>query len=93
MSVRVHELAKHCGLSNKEMIAKLRTMNYPVKTHSSTVDKITAEAIEIEHGYVPPAPPAPAAPEAPPAESAPAPVAPPAEPAPAVAPTAAPGPA
>jgi translation initiation factor IF-2 len=56
MSVRVHDLAKHCGLTNKEMLEKLRAMNYPVKTHSSTVDKITAEAIEKEHGYVAPAP-------------------------------------
>ncbi|HUJ10062.1 MAG TPA: translation initiation factor IF-2 [Verrucomicrobiae bacterium] len=78
MSIRVHELAKRCGLTSKEMIAKLHEMNYPVKTPSSTVDKITAEAIEKEYGYVPP-PPAPApeppvvsAPPAPPPEQAPA---------------------
>src|SRR5271170_1221189 len=59
MSIRVHELAKRCGLSNKEMIDKLHLMNYPVKSHSSTVDKITAESIEKEYGYVPPPPPAP----------------------------------
>src|ERR1022692_4486148 len=59
MSIRVHDLAKRCGLSNKEMIDKLHTMNYPVKSHSSTVDKITAESIEKEYGYVPPPPPAP----------------------------------
>ena len=59
MSVRVHELAKRCGLSNKDMIEKLHGMNYPVKSHSSTVDKITAESIEKEYGYVapPPSPP------------------------------------
>jgi translation initiation factor IF-2 len=62
MSIRVHDLAKHCGLSNKEMIEKLRTMNYPVKSHSSTVDKITAESIEKEYGYVPPQPEPPPAP-------------------------------
>src|SRR5438876_3240530 len=56
MSIRVHDLAKHCGLTNKEMVEKLRAMNYPVKSHSSTVDKITAESIEKEYGYVPPAP-------------------------------------
>jgi translation initiation factor IF-2 len=77
MSIRVHDLAKHCGLSNKEMIEKLRTMNYPVKSHSSTVDKITAESIEKEYGYVPPQPepipaPAPASVEKP--AEAPAPV-------------------
>src|SRR6266478_87089 len=58
MSIRVHDLAKRCGLSNKEMIDKLHAMNYPVKSHSSTVDKITAESIEKEYGYVPPALPA-----------------------------------
>ncbi len=65
MSVRVHDLAKHCGISNKEMLEKLRSMNYPVKTHSSTVDKITAESIEKEYGYVPPKPEPPAPPAAP----------------------------
>ena len=48
MSIRVHELAKRCGLTSKEMIVKLHEMNYPVKTPSSTVDKITAESIEKE---------------------------------------------
>ena len=74
MSIRVHDLAKRCGLSNKDMINKLHAMNYPVKTHSSTVDKITAESIEKEYGYVPPPPPAPepiAAPASPAAASAP----------------------
>src|SRR6266404_335541 len=63
MSIRVHELAKRCGLSNKDMIEKLHVMNYPVKSHSSTVDKITAESIEKEYGYVAQPPPPP--PEAP----------------------------
>ena len=62
MSIRVHELAKRCGLTNKEMIEKLHEMNYPVKSHSSTVDKITAESIEKEYGYVPPPPAPPPAP-------------------------------
>src|SRR3984957_19048305 len=65
MSIRVHELAKRCGLSNKDMIEKLHKMNYPVKSHSSTVDKITAESIEKEYGYVAPPPTPPPAPEAP----------------------------
>jgi len=65
MSIRVHDLAKHCGISNKEMIEKLRAINYPVKSHSSTIDKITAESLEKEYGYTlpapgPPAPPPPA---------------------------------
>jgi translation initiation factor IF-2 len=66
MSIRVHELAKRCGLSNKDMIEKLHKMNYPVKSHSSTVDKITAESIEKEYGYVAPPPAPPPAPEVPP---------------------------
>src|SRR5271155_4602468 len=65
MSIRVHDLAKRCGLSNKEMIDKLHAMNYPVKSHSSTVDKITAESIEKEHGYVAPPIPPPVAVETP----------------------------
>jgi translation initiation factor IF-2 len=74
MSIRVHDLAKRCGISNKEMIDKLHAMNYPVKSHSSTVDKITAEAIEKEYGYTPPPPPAPEPPPPPPAPVAPPPV-------------------
>jgi translation initiation factor IF-2 len=65
MSIRVHDLAKRCGLTNKGMIEKLHAMNYPVKSHSSTVDKITAESIEKEYGYVAPPPPPPPAPETP----------------------------
>lgn len=77
MSIRVHDLAKHCGLSNAEMMAKLKAINYPVKSVSSTVDNITAESIEKEYGYAPAAA-APVAPPPPPAPVvAPAPVAPP----------------
>lgn len=65
MSIRVHELAKHCGLTNKEMLEKLHAIRYPVKSHSSTIDKITAESLEKEYGYVPPAPAAPTPPPAP----------------------------
>jgi len=73
MSIRVHELAKRCGISNKEMVEKLHSINYPVKSVSSTVDKITAEDLEKQYGYVPPPP----APPAPPPEPAPAPPPPP----------------
>ena len=75
MSVRVHDLAKRCGISNKEMIEKLRSMKYPVKSHSSTIDKITAESLENEYGYVPPVAPSvelpPSPPPAPPVVPAP----------------------
>ncbi len=65
MSIRVHELAKHCGISNQKMVEKLHAINYPVKSVSSTVDKITAEDLEKQYGYVP-APPAPPTPPPPP---------------------------
>ncbi|MEI6084023.1 MAG: translation initiation factor IF-2 [Verrucomicrobiota bacterium] len=84
MSIRVHDLAKHCGLSSKEMIEKLKTINYPVKSASSTVDKITAESIEKEYGYTVPVPEPPK-----PVEVAPAPPPPALKPAPVVAPVAA----
>jgi translation initiation factor IF-2 len=74
MSIRVHDLAKRCGISNKEMMDKLHSLNYPVKSVSSTVDKITAEDLEKQYGYVPPPP----APPAPPPEPPPPPPPPPA---------------
>ena len=74
MSIRVHELAKHCGISGKEMMEKLIAMKYPVKSVSSTVDKITAESIEQEFGYTPPPPAPPAPPPAPTPPPAPAPI-------------------
>ena len=88
MSIRVHDLAKRCGLSSKEMIEKLKAMNYPVKSASSTVDNISAEAIEKEYGYVatPPAPPVPAKPEPAPAAAVPPPPLPVVAPAPVVVP-------
>src|SRR5712671_3641946 len=91
MSIRVHELAKHCGLTNKEMVEKLQAMRYPVKSHSSTVDKITAESIEKEYGYVPPALPAAVVlpvPTPPPVEVTPPPAPPPVPVAPAAKPVA-----
>jgi translation initiation factor IF-2 len=51
MSIRLHELAKRIGLNNKELLALLKGRNYPVKTVSSTIDKITAEALEQELGH------------------------------------------
>jgi translation initiation factor IF-2 len=48
MSIRLHELAKKLGMDNKDLLVLLRERNYPVKTVSSTIDKITAEALEQE---------------------------------------------
>lgn len=43
--VRVHQLAKELGISNNELIALLRELGEEVKSHSSTIDEETAEAI------------------------------------------------
>ena len=48
MSIRLHELAKKLGMDNKDLMALLKEREYPVKTVSSTIDKITAEALEEE---------------------------------------------
>ena len=46
MSVRIHELAKRIGMDNKELLALLKGRGFDVKTVSSTVDPISAEALE-----------------------------------------------
>jgi len=51
MSIRLHELAKRIGMDNKELLALLKGRDYPVKTVSSTIDKITAAALEQELGH------------------------------------------
>lgn len=48
MSVRVHELAKKIGVTSKELIPELKKRGYDVKTASSSVDSISAEALETE---------------------------------------------
>ncbi|HWZ95910.1 MAG TPA: translation initiation factor IF-2 [Opitutaceae bacterium] len=66
MSIRIHELAKKIGMDNKELLSLLKTRHFDVKSVSSTVDNISAEAIEQEFApkaapVSPPAAPAPAA--------------------------------
>jgi translation initiation factor IF-2 len=48
MSIRIHELAKKIGMDNKELLSLLKTRHFDVKSVSSTVDNISAEAIEQE---------------------------------------------
>jgi translation initiation factor IF-2 len=48
MSIRIHELAKKLGMDNKDLMDLLKERNYPAKSVSSTVDNITAEALELE---------------------------------------------
>ena len=70
MSIRVHELAKKLGMENKELISLLKARNYDVKTSSSTVDNISAEALEKEFERPASAAPAPTAAVTPPAAAA-----------------------
>lgn len=76
MSIRIHELAKKIGFDNKQMLALLKERKFDVKSVSSTIDNISAEAIVEEFSAAKPdeepatpadvetAPPAPAAPPA-----------------------------
>lgn len=48
VKMRIHELAKELGVDTKELIVKLKSMNFPVKSHMSAVDDDTAEIIKNE---------------------------------------------
>ena len=61
MSIRIHELAKKLSMDNKDLMALLKERGYPAKSVSSTVDNITAEALEVELAAKKPVEPAPAA--------------------------------
>jgi translation initiation factor IF-2 len=74
MSIRIHELAKKLSMDNKDLMALLKERGYPAKSVSSTVDNITAEALEQELAAKKPAEPAVAAPAVEAAPSTPAPV-------------------
>ncbi|HET7537514.1 MAG TPA: translation initiation factor IF-2 N-terminal domain-containing protein, partial [Candidatus Didemnitutus sp.] len=72
MSIRIHELAKKLSMENKDQMALLKERGYPAKSVSSTVDNITAEALEQEVAAKRPAlAPAAAAPAAVAVETAP----------------------
>ncbi|MEW5722211.1 MAG: translation initiation factor IF-2 [Thermodesulfobacteriota bacterium] len=43
--VRVYELAKELGMTNKELVIKLQEMGYPVKSHSSTIEDFLVKDI------------------------------------------------
>jgi translation initiation factor IF-2 len=45
MSIRIYELAKKLGKSNKEVLAALAKAGIDGKTHSSTIDEATAEKV------------------------------------------------
>ena len=67
MSVRIHQLSKDLGMENKELIELLKSRGYEVKSASSTVDNISAEALREEFAAQTPQPaePEPEAPVAP----------------------------
>lgn len=46
--MRIYELAKELGVDAKELIEKLKKLNFPVKSHMSSVDTETAEIIKHE---------------------------------------------
>lgn len=46
--MRIHELAKELNIDSKELIKKLKALNFPVKNHMSSVDEDTAEIIKQE---------------------------------------------
>ncbi|MDX2187918.1 MAG: translation initiation factor IF-2 [Opitutaceae bacterium] len=48
MSIRIHELAKKIGMDNKQLLSLLKERHYDVKSVSSTIDNISAEALEQE---------------------------------------------
>ncbi len=48
MSIRIHELAKKIGMDNKHLLALLKERGFAVKSASSTIDPISAEALEKE---------------------------------------------
>ena len=48
MSVRIHQLSKDLGMENNELIDLLKSRGYEVKSASSTIDNISAEALREE---------------------------------------------
>jgi translation initiation factor IF-2 len=48
MSIRIHELAKKIGMDNKELLTLLKERKFDVKSVSSTIDNISAEALVEE---------------------------------------------
>ncbi|MCF7689168.1 MAG: translation initiation factor IF-2 [Cephaloticoccus sp.] len=73
MSIRIHELAKKIGMDNKELLALLKERHFDVKSVSSTIDNISADALVEELKQPEPATAAPVVEQAEPkAETTPA---------------------
>lgn len=57
MPVRIYDIAKRLGLESKQVLAKAKELGITTaKVASSSLDKITAEYLEIQLGGVKPAP-------------------------------------
>jgi translation initiation factor IF-2 len=56
MPIRVYDLAKEVGLSNKEVIEKLKAMKLEVKSQSSSIPNIYADELRKQLGVTLPAP-------------------------------------
>ncbi|MDQ8194363.1 translation initiation factor IF-2 [Coraliomargarita sp. SDUM461004] len=56
MSVRIHQLSKDIGMENKELIALLKSRGFEVKSASSTIDNISADALREEFAAQAPEP-------------------------------------
>nr|MBP7088857.1 translation initiation factor IF-2 N-terminal domain-containing protein [Candidatus Omnitrophota bacterium] len=46
--MRIYELAKELKIDTKELIEKLKSLNFPVKNHMSSIDSETAAIIKQE---------------------------------------------
>lgn len=44
--IRVYELAKKLNISNKDLVAKLQEMGFPVKSHSSSIEESQVKDVE-----------------------------------------------
>lgn len=55
MSVRIHQLSKDIGMENKELIELLKSRGFEVKSASSTIDNISADALREEFAKTAPA--------------------------------------
>ena len=92
MPVRIYDISKKLGLENKEVLAKAKALGLTAaRVASSSLDKITAEYLELEiikerPELVAPPPPPPVAPPPPPPVAPPPPPPPPPPPTPAPAP-------
>ena len=56
MSVRLHQLSKEIEMENKELIELLKSRGFEVKSASSTIDNISAEALREEFSPKTPVP-------------------------------------